>query len=250
MAYQQSNALEIAFKHFQSQLPPSTLRDLMGYQSFTTMSNVQEVLVHAFTQRQRSRVRRPLEALMAHMQKPLIVLDVFQQSTQTAGLVWGAMRVLIQVKLYAGLLDFLRQRLSLMSQSNLKRGLSRLSGVAQVQFQDSMPEIRKVSKSVMKEADYRHQVELRETNSRLKDMEKDQQRMPAAMEDQRRILASLQEERKIITVIQDQQKTLPVVQQLQMRFAAFTPATTSAVKVEPDVDGRIAAKEGDARPLE
>jgi hypothetical protein len=70
------------------------------------------------------------------------------------------------------------------------------------------------------------------------------------MEDQRRILASLQEERKIITVIQDQQKVLQAVQQLQMRFAAFTPATTSAVKVESDVNDRIAAREGDARLLE
>jgi hypothetical protein len=43
--------------------------------------------------------------------------------------------------------------------------------MAQVQFQESISEIRKVSNSVMKEV-----VELREANSRLKDMEKDEQR--------------------------------------------------------------------------
>lgn len=156
----------------------------------------------------------------------------------------------LMVKLYTGLFGFLQKSLDIISQSDIKRGLSRLSSGAQVQFQDSISEIRKISNSVTKEVEYRHRVELREANSRLKDMEKDQQRMLAAVEDQRRILASLQEERKIMTVIQEQQKILQVVQQLQMRFAAFAPATMSAVKVESAVHSQIAAKEGEVSLLE
>ena len=78
-----------------------------------------------------------------------------------------------------------------------------------------MAEIRRLSQAVLREVDYQHRVEQRETSSRVADMQIEQRKILTTLEDQRRILKSLQEERRIIGVVQEQQKILQIVQQIQ-----------------------------------
>jgi predicted GTPase len=107
----------------------------------------------------------------------------------------------------------------------------------------SISKIRQVSASVMKEVEYLHRVELHEANTRLRNIERDQQRMLLAMEDQKRIMLSLKEERKISTMINDQQTILQAVQSLQMKFSALNAATVVASNEEgPRKGGRKRVK--------
>lgn len=80
---------------------------------------------------------------------------------------------------------------------------------------NSMAEIRKLSQAVLRKADYHHRVEMRETSSRIVDMQVEQRKILTTLEDQRRILRSLQEERNIMNVIQEQRKIFQVVKQIQ-----------------------------------
>ena len=83
------------------------------------------------------------------------------------------------------------------------------------EIEKSMAEIRRLSQAVLREVDYRHRVELRETSSKVADIQIQQRKILTTLEDQRRILKSLQEERRIISVVQEQQKILQIVQQIQ-----------------------------------
>ena len=78
-----------------------------------------------------------------------------------------------------------------------------------------MAEMRRLSQAVLREVDYHHRVEQRETSSKVTDMQIEQRKILTTLEDQRRILKSLQEERRIIGVVQEQQKILQIVQQIQ-----------------------------------
>ena len=84
-------------------------------------------------------------------------------------------------------------------------------------FDDEKPmaEMRRLSQAVLREVDYQHRLELRETSSKVADMQIEQRKILTTLEDQRRILKSLQEERRIIGVVQEQQKILQIVQQIQ-----------------------------------
>ena len=83
------------------------------------------------------------------------------------------------------------------------------------EMEEPMAEMRRLRQAVMREVDYQHRVELRETSSRVADMQIEQRKILTTLEDQRRILKSLQEERRIIGVVQEQQKILQIVQQIQ-----------------------------------
>lgn len=82
-------------------------------------------------------------------------------------------------------------------------------------FEKPMAEVRRLSQAVLREVDYQHRLELRETSSRIVDMQIEQRKILTTLEDQKRILRSLQEERRIISVVQEQQKILQIVQQIQ-----------------------------------
>ncbi len=127
-------------------------------------------------------------------------------------------------KLYLGLIAFCHQSMKLMQASSLKRAsLELVLGGTQEEFQTSISKIRKISASV-REVEYLNRVELRDAHVRLRNMERDQQRMLLAMEDQKKIMLSLKEERKITTMINDQQTILQAVQNLQMKVSALDPA--------------------------
>ena len=136
-------------------------------------------------------------------------------------------------KLYLGLIAFCQQSLKLMQSSSLKlASLEFLGGATREDFQKSISKIRKISASVTREVEYLNRVELREALARLRNMERDQQRMLLAMEDQKKIMLSLKEERKITAMITDQQTILQAVQNLQMKVSALDPALFIVKKEE------------------
>lgn len=110
--------------------------------------------------------------------------------------------------LHAGLEFYSNRRYLLRNQLGLQLGL-------QPTFEKSMAEVRRLSQAVLREVDYQHRLELRETSSRIVDMQIEQRKILTTLEDQKRILRSLQEERRIISVVQEQQKILQIVQQIQ-----------------------------------
>jgi hypothetical protein len=128
-------------------------------------------------------------------------------------------------KLYLGLIAFCQQSMKLMQGSSLIRRASlEFLGGTREELQKSISKIRKISASVMREVEYLNRVELRNAHVRLRNMDRDQQRMLLAMEDQKKIMLSLKEERKITTMINDQQTILQAVQNLQMKVSALDPA--------------------------
>jgi hypothetical protein len=127
------------------------------------------------------------------------------------------------LKLYIGLLTFLRRSIQLMSQPTFKLIMNpQMSRSAVQDFQTYISNIRQLSASVMKEVEYLQRVELHEAHSRLRKMDRDQQRVLMAMKDQKEIMLSLKEEKKITTMINDQQTILQAVQSLQMKFSALS----------------------------
>lgn len=90
----------------------------------------------------------------------------------------------------------------------------------QEDLEKPLAEVRKLSQAVLREVDYQHRLELRETSSRIMDMQIEQRKILTTLEDQKRILRSLQEERRIISVVQEQQKILQIVQQIQATMQA------------------------------
>ena len=86
------------------------------------------------------------------------------------------------------------------------------SDLTRTNIEKPMAKMRRLYQAVMREVDYRHRVELRET---VTDIQIEQRKILTTLEDQRRILKSLQEERRIVGVVQEQQKILQIVQQIQ-----------------------------------
>ena len=82
-------------------------------------------------------------------------------------------------------------------------------------IEKSMARIRQLSKSVLREADYQHLLEMREASYRLVEMQVQQRKILLAVEDQKRVLQSLQKERSIMNLVQEQQKMMQVVQSIQ-----------------------------------
>ena len=82
-------------------------------------------------------------------------------------------------------------------------------------FDKSIAEIRRLSQAIQREVDYHHRLEMRETSSRIVDMQLEQRKILATVEEQRQILKSMEEERKIMNIVREQQKILQIVQQIQ-----------------------------------
>ena len=83
------------------------------------------------------------------------------------------------------------------------------------QVEKPMAEVRRISQAVLREVDYQHRVELRETSTRVVDLQIEQRKILTTLKDQKLILQSLQEERRIISVVQEQQKILQILQNIQ-----------------------------------
>ena len=81
-----------------------------------------------------------------------------------------------------------------------------------------MAEVHRLSQAVLREVDYQHRLELRQTSSRVVDMQIEQRKILTTLEDQKLILQSLQEERRVTSVVQEQQKILQVLQKIQGIF--------------------------------
>jgi hypothetical protein len=126
-------------------------------------------------------------------------------------------------KLYMELLNFLQAARKVYSSKTSGAFRNILDTSFQKAFERSSGQIRKLSEAVLREVDYHHRLEMRESSSRLKDMEQDQRKILQGLEDQKQILESMQEERKIMTMVQDQQKILQAVQAIQMRMQMITP---------------------------
>ena len=120
-------------------------------------------------------------------------------------------------RLYVELFEILKASHGIYSNPSSLRENVQLIAVYEVgcEILEPMAEMRRLSQVVLREVDYLHRVELRETSSEVTDMQIEQRKILTTLEDQRRILKSLQEERRIIGVVQEQQKILQIVQQIQ-----------------------------------
>ena len=116
-------------------------------------------------------------------------------------------------RLYVQLLEIMDTWHRFYLRSSPSRALHPLN--IRTDIEEPMAEMRKLSQAVLREVDYQHRVELRETSSKVADIQIEQRKILATLEGQRRILKSLQEERRIIGVVQEQQKILQIVQQIQ-----------------------------------
>ena len=119
----------------------------------------------------------------------------------------------VVARLYVQLFTILDIMRRFYSASRLSNRFQRLD--IRHSIEKPMAEMRRLSQAVLREVDYQHRVELRETSLRVADMQIEQRKILTTLEDQRRILKSLQEERRIIGVVQEQQKILQIVQQIQ-----------------------------------
>lgn len=115
-------------------------------------------------------------------------------------------------QIYDELLDAIHWTCTWLSSSGVKSRFKSLE--LQFKYNRFMARIHKISQRILREADYRHRLEMRETSSRIVDMQVEQQKILAKVEDQKRILQSMQEERQIMDVVQKQQRILQVVQQI------------------------------------
>jgi seryl-tRNA synthetase len=78
-------------------------------------------------------------------------------------------------------------------------------------------QLRESAKAVLKEVEY---VDRRETgiaSTRLKFMEKDQQKILLAVEEQKKIMSNLQEQQQMLEMVKDQQEVLQMIQNLQIQ---------------------------------
>lgn len=110
------------------------------------------------------------------------------------------------------LLDAIHWTCTYLSSSGLKSWFNSLE--LQFKYDKFMARIHIISQRVLREVDYRNRLEMRETSSRIVDMQVEQQKILAKVEDQKRILQSMQEERQIMDVVQKQQRILQIVQQI------------------------------------
>ena len=90
-------------------------------------------------------------------------------------------------------------------------------------FEARIAEIRRLSQAILREVDYHHRLEMRDTGSRVVAMQVEQRKILSTLQDQRRILQSLREERKIMDLVHEQQKILQVVQQIQSAMREADP---------------------------
>ena len=135
----------------------------------------------------------------------------------------------LMVELYTGFFTFLHQSIQIIQTPTLKRFTNpSIAQAAQENFPPIISKIHQLSTSVSKEVEYLHRLEVREAHLRVRNMERDQQRMLLAMEDHKKIMLSLREERKITAMITDQQTILQAVQSLQVKVSALS-ATVSVV---------------------
>ena len=77
---------------------------------------------------------------------------------------------------------------------------------------------RECSEAILREVNYRHRIELRETSSCVADMQAEQGKIVSTMEERRRILDALQDQKKIADIIREQQRILQLVQQIQAQL--------------------------------
>ncbi|UJO19848.1 uncharacterized protein CLAFUR5_09826 [Fulvia fulva] len=95
----------------------------------------------------------------------------------------------------------------------------------------AMTTIRRISDSILREVDYQHRLEMRETSSRVIDMQFQQHKMLALLENQQSILQEMDEERKVMTATQGQQEVLqaiqPIERQLQSQIGSNIQITTA-----------------------
>lgn len=81
---------------------------------------------------------------------------------------------------------------------------------------EQVARMRILAEKVLREADYRHRLEMHKASNKITVMHLEQQKMMRMLDDQKRLLESMQEERKIMDVVRDQQKILQVLLQIQM----------------------------------
>ncbi|KAF2100603.1 hypothetical protein NA57DRAFT_74205 [Rhizodiscina lignyota] len=125
------------------------------------------------------------------------------------------------IKLYSEFLEFCRRNMSLLQQpANARFRMAIIADAQRKGLQESISRIRKISATVVSEAEFQSRLELRDAHKRILAMELEQQKILAAMEEQKKILASLAEEQKLITMMKDQQMILQTLQQLQMKLQA------------------------------
>jgi hypothetical protein len=95
---------------------------------------------------------------------------------------------------------------------------SPFKSIVQTNLDAYLAKTQKLTTAILREVDYQHRLEMRETSSRIVEMQIEQHKILSTLEEQRKILAALQEERKIMDVVREQQKILQTVQQIQARL--------------------------------
>jgi hypothetical protein len=103
-------------------------------------------------------------------------------------------------------------------------------------FSRHVGELRKGSQDVLKEVEYLDRRETRIASTRLKFMEKDQQKILAAVEEQRKIMSNLQQQQQILEIVKDQQEVLQSVQQLLIQLRPLGTSAETGISLERPQD--------------
>jgi seryl-tRNA synthetase len=94
-------------------------------------------------------------------------------------------------------------------------------------FSRDVEQLRESAKAVLKEVEYLDRRETRIASTRLKFMEKDQQKILLAVEEQKKIMSNLQEQQQMLEMVKDQQEVLQRIQNLLIQLRPIGPSDTA-----------------------
>lgn len=122
------------------------------------------------------------------------------------------------IKLYAHVLEFGKEAVLI----TRKGFVGRLQTMV---IQDSpivklIAKIRKQARAIMQEVEYQQRLEMRDMSSRVRQIERDQQRILSGIASQKQILESLRDQQNIMSMIKTQQVILDGIQKLLLRIPA------------------------------
>ncbi|KAH8424873.1 uncharacterized protein LDX57_002617 [Aspergillus melleus] len=123
------------------------------------------------------------------------------------------------IKLYSHVLAFGAEAAMITKKSFAGRFIHAMT------FQDGpipklIVKIQKQARAIMQEVEYQQRLEMRDMSSRVRHIERDQQKILSGIASQRKILESLRDQQSIMSMIKTQQEILDGVQKLLLRIPA------------------------------
>lgn len=119
------------------------------------------------------------------------------------------------IKVYQEILDTMSLCTANMPEDRPQGMKITFSGGLGERYKQQVAAMRKALERLMREVDYQHRLEMRESSRKIADMHIQQQQMAQMLRDQRLLVESLQQERQIMKLVQEQQKILAAVQNIQ-----------------------------------